>query len=137
MNFEDLGLSARLVSRLASLGPTLPTPIQTKAIPQALEGRDILGIAQSGTGKTAAFGIPLVMALSKSQERATPKSTRGLVLAPTRELANQIVQSLQGLTADLRITLVVGGKSINAQACLTSLDVDGSPEPEAAEPGKG
>ena len=116
MNFNELGLNARMVSRLESLGLTEPTPIQAKAIPHALQGRDILGIAQTGTGKTAAFGIPLVVALSKSQEKAAPKSARGLILAPTRELANQIVQSLQGLTADLRITLVVGGKSINAQA---------------------
>ncbi len=116
MNFDELGLNARLVSRLEGLGLTKPTPIQTKAIPHALRGRDILGIAQTGTGKTAAFGIPLVVALSKCQEKAAPKSARGLILTPTRELANQIVQSLQGLTADLRITLVVGGKSINAQA---------------------
>ncbi|RMH48956.1 MAG: DEAD/DEAH box helicase [Alphaproteobacteria bacterium] len=116
MNFEELGLGARLVSRLEGLGLTTPTPIQAKAIPHALEGRDILGIAQTGTGKTAAFGIPLVVALSRHQERPAPKSARGLILAPTRELANQIVESLQGLTRDLRINLVVGGKSINAQA---------------------
>ena len=115
MNFSELGLNARLVSRLDGLGLTQPTPIQTKAIPHALQGRDVLGIAQTGTGKTAAFAIPLVVALSKQQEKAAPKSARGLILAPTRELANQIVQSVQGLTADLRITLVVGGKSINAQ----------------------
>jgi len=124
MNFKELGLNARMVSRLEGQGLTLPTPIQTKAIPHALEGRDVLGIAQTGTGKTAAFGIPLVIALSKQQERPVPKSTRGLILAPTRELANQIVQSLQGLTADLRITLVVGGKSLNAQAQKLSRGTD-------------
>ena len=116
MTFNELGLNARMVSRLDALGLTQPTPIQEQAIPQALQGRDILGIAQTGTGKTAAFGIPLIVALSKRRERPAPHSARGLVLAPTRELAGQIVQSLQGLTADLRITLVVGGKSINAQA---------------------
>ena len=116
MTFNKLGLNARLVSRLDALGLTQPTPIQEQAIPQALQGRDILGIAQTGTGKTAAFGIPLVFALSKHQERPAPLSARGLILAPTRELAGQIVQSLQGLTGDLRISLVVGGKSINAQA---------------------
>ena len=116
MTFNELGLNARIVSRLDALGLTKPTPIQEKAIPQALQGRDILGIAQTGTGKTAAFGIPLIVALSKRQERPAPRSARGLVLAPTRELAGQIVQSLQGFTADLRVTLVVGGKSINAQA---------------------
>ncbi|MEL6293658.1 MAG: DEAD/DEAH box helicase [Pseudomonadota bacterium] len=115
MTFTDLGLNARLVSRLDALGLKQPTPIQTKAIPQALQSRDVLGIAQTGTGKTAAFGIPLVVALSKRQEKAAPKSARGLILAPTRELANQIVENLRGLTSDLRIMLVVGGKSINAQ----------------------
>jgi ATP-dependent RNA helicase RhlE len=124
MTFDELGLNARLVSRLDALGLTAPTPIQQKAIPHALQGRDILGIAQTGTGKTAAFGIPLVVALSKAQEKAAPKSARGLILAPTRELANQIVQSLQALTADLRITLVVGGKSINAQAQKLSRGTD-------------
>ena len=115
MTFTDLGLNARLVSRLDALGLKQPTPIQTKAIPHALQSRDVLGIAQTGTGKTAAFGIPLVVALSKRQEKAAPKSARGLILAPTRELANQIVENLRGLTSDLRIMLVVGGKSINAQ----------------------
>jgi ATP-dependent RNA helicase RhlE len=116
MTFNELGLNARMVSRLDALGLTQPTPIQKEAVPPALQGRDILGIAQTGTGKTVAFGIPLIAALSKRQDRPAPRSARGLVLAPTRELAGQIVQSLQGLTADLRITLDVGGKSINAQA---------------------
>ncbi|MCV2874188.1 DEAD/DEAH box helicase [Defluviimonas sp. WL0050] len=116
MIFKELGLNARLVSRLDALGLTQPTPIQEQAIPQALQGRDILGIAQTGTGKTAAFCIPLIVDLSKRQDRPAPRSARGLVLAPTRELAGQIVQTLQGLTTDLRITLVVGGKSINTQS---------------------
>lgn len=115
MKFKELGLNARMVSRLESLGLTEPTPIQKKAVPHALQGRDILGIAQTGTGKTAAFGIPLVVALSRRTEKAALKSARGLILAPTRELANQIVQNFKGLTSDLRITLVVGGKSINPQ----------------------
>ncbi|NNF90505.1 MAG: DEAD/DEAH box helicase, partial [Boseongicola sp.] len=116
MNFTELGLNARMVSRLEGQGLAKPTPIQQKAIPHALQGRDVLGIAQTGTGKTAAFGIPLVVALSKHQEKAAPRSARGLILAPTRELANQIVESLRSLSADLRINLVVGGKSINAQS---------------------
>ena len=116
MTFKELGLDAPLVLRLDAVGLTQPTPIQEQAIPPALQGRDILGIAQTGTGKTVAFGIPLIVALSKRQDRPAPRSARGLVLAPTRELAGQIVQSLQGLAGDLRITLVVGGKSINAQA---------------------
>ncbi|MEO1408147.1 MAG: DEAD/DEAH box helicase, partial [Pseudomonadota bacterium] len=124
MTFKDLGLNARFVSRLDALGLKQPTPIQTKAIPHALQGRDVLGIAQTGTGKTAAFGIPLVVALSKQQDKAVAKSTRGLILAPTRELATQIVETLRDLTADLRITLVVGGKSINAQAQRLSRGTD-------------
>lgn len=124
MTFTDLGLNARFVSRLDALGLKNPTPIQSKAIPHALQERDVLGIAQTGTGKTAAFGIPLVVALSKRQEKAAAKSVRGLILAPTRELATQIVDTLRGLTADLRITLVVGGKSINAQAQRLSRGTD-------------
>ena len=124
MRFNELGLNARMVSRLEGRGLTEPTPIQAKAIPHALEGRDILGIAQTGTGKTAAFGIPLVVALSKRQEKAAPRTARGLILAPTRELANQIVENLRGLTSDLRIMLVVGGKSINAQAQKLSRGTD-------------
>ncbi len=124
MKFNELGLNARMVSRLESRGLTEPTPIQTKAIPHALQGRDILGIAQTGTGKTAAFGIPLVVTLSRRPEKAAPKSARGLILTPTRELANQSVDNLRGLTSDLRIMLVVGGKSINVQAQKLSRGTD-------------
>lgn len=124
MTFTELGLNARMVTRLEGRGLTNPTPIQTKAIPHALQGRDILGIAQTGTGKTAAFGIPLVVTLSKRPEKAAPRSARGLILAPTRELANQIVDTLRGLTSDLKIVLVVGGKSINAQAQKLSRGTD-------------
>ncbi|WP_417627167.1 DEAD/DEAH box helicase [Pararhodobacter aggregans] len=124
MTFTELGLNARVVSRLEALGLTTPTPIQQQAIPVALQGRDVLGIAQTGTGKTAAFGIPLVVALSKAPERPQPRSARGLILAPTRELAGQIVRTLEGLTADLRITLVVGGKSIHGQSSALSRGTD-------------
>jgi ATP-dependent RNA helicase RhlE len=124
MNFDELGLDAHLVLRLEGLGLTQPTPIQAKAIPHALRGADVLGIAQTGTGKTAAFGLPLVAALSKLRGRPAPRSARGLVLAPTRELATQIVRALEELTDDLRITLVVGGKSINAQAHKISTGTD-------------
>ncbi|WP_323019413.1 DEAD/DEAH box helicase [Pararhodobacter sp.] len=124
MTFTELGLNARMVSRLEALGLTTPTPIQQQAIPVALQGRDVLGIAQTGTGKTAAFGIPLVVALSKAPERPQPRAARGLILAPTRELAGQIVRTLEGLTADLRITLVVGGKSIHGQSSALSRGTD-------------
>ncbi|MGC9417639.1 MAG: DEAD/DEAH box helicase [Rhodovulum sp.] len=115
MTFTDLGLDAQLVSRLDRLGFSHPTPIQAKAIPLALRGEDVLGIAQTGTGKTAAFGLPLVAALSADKARPAARAAHGLVLAPTRELATQIVATLSALTDSLRITLVVGGKSINAQ----------------------
>jgi ATP-dependent RNA helicase RhlE len=95
MTFNELGLNARMVSRLDALGLTKPTPIQEQAIPQALQGRDILGIAQTGTGKTAAFRHSAGRGAVKARKR--PRRNRpGLILAPTRELAGQIVQSLQG-----------------------------------------
>lgn len=116
MTFCELGLDARLTSRLTRLGFSKPTPIQARAIPHALEGRDVLGIAQTGTGKTAAFGLPLVTALLRDTTRPVPRQARGLVLAPTRELATQIVTTLQALSETLRINLVVGGRPINPQA---------------------
>ncbi|TCP40005.1 DEAD/DEAH box helicase [Rhodovulum marinum] len=124
MTFTDLGLDAHLVSRLNRLGFTQPTPIQTQAIPQALQGKDVLGIAQTGTGKTAAFGLPLVAALSTEKARPAARAVHGLVLAPTRELATQIVTTLDALTDSLRITLVVGGKSINAQVSKLARGTD-------------
>lgn len=117
MDFDMLGLAPRLVSRLEELGITEPTPIQKQAIPHAMNGRDVLGLAQTGTGKTAAFGLPLLHVISKLQGKPAPKTARGLVLAPTRELAKQIADSLQAFSAGghLRVGLVVGGVSINAQ----------------------
>jgi ATP-dependent RNA helicase RhlE len=118
MNFENMGLPPRLVARLAEQGITRPTPIQTEAIPHALKGRDVMGLAQTGTGKTAAFGLPLILALSKLGERPDPKSARALILAPTRELARQIVENLRSYAtgSHLKIVLVTGGSSPNAQA---------------------
>jgi len=117
MDFDMLGLSPRLVTALAAQGITEPTPIQKKAIPHAMNGRDVMGLAQTGTGKTAAFGLPLVHALSKAGVKPEPKSARGLILAPTRELAKQIADSLRAYSdgTHLKVALVVGGASINAQ----------------------
>ena len=92
--FEMMGLAPKLVARIAEMGLTEPTPIQTHAIPLALEGRDVMGLAQTGTGKTAAFGLPLVE-LMAGQGKPAPKSVRGLILAPTRELAKQISDTLR------------------------------------------
>ncbi len=112
-----LGLPSRLQANLAKLNITDPTPIQTKAIPHAMNGRDVMGLAQTGTGKTAAFGLPLLSTLLRMEGRPAPKTARGLILAPTRELANQIVENLRAYAdgTQVRINLVVGGVSINPQ----------------------
>ncbi|WP_417722178.1 DEAD/DEAH box helicase [Salipiger sp.] len=112
-----LGLPSRLQANLAELNITEPTPIQKQAIPHAMNGRDVMGLAQTGTGKTAAFGLPIVSAIMRMEGRPAPKSVRGLVLAPTRELAKQILDNLRAYAegTSVRIGLVVGGGSVNAQ----------------------
>ncbi|OCX66227.1 DEAD/DEAH box helicase [Thioclava sp. SK-1] len=117
MTFESLGLRPQLLTRLAEQEITAPSPIQAKAIPEALQGRDVMGLAQTGTGKTLAFGLPIANALLAAQERCEPKQAQALILAPTRELARQIYDNLTALLkgAHLRTGLVVGGASINGQ----------------------
>ncbi|WP_375691629.1 DEAD/DEAH box helicase [Pseudooceanicola sp. LIPI14-2-Ac024] len=112
-----LGLPPRLAANLAELGLTEPTPIQKQAIPHAMNGRDVMGLAQTGTGKTAAFGLPLISALMRMEGKPEAKAVRGLILAPTRELAKQILDNLRAFAegTNVRIGLVVGGGSINAQ----------------------
>jgi ATP-dependent RNA helicase RhlE len=90
-------LPEKLVDRLKELGITEPTPIQSHAIPIALDGGDVMGLAQTGSGKTAAFGLPLVTQMLAINSMPAPKSARGLVLAPTRELAKQISDTLTQL----------------------------------------
>ena len=109
-----LGLSPHLIARLKEQGITDPTPIQQQAIPHAMNGRDVMGLAQTGTGKTAAFGLPLVHTLSKAGTKPQPKQVHGLILAPTRELARQISESIRTLIrgSHLKVALVVGGVSI-------------------------
>ncbi|WP_306120973.1 DEAD/DEAH box helicase [Roseitalea sp. MMSF_3504] len=126
MDFQSLGLAPRLTARLAEGGLVTPTPIQAQAIPHALAGRDVIGLAQTGTGKTAAFGLPLVHALGKTGVRPEPKRPVGLVLAPTRELAKQIADTLGDFTrgSHLRVSLVVGGASMNRQADTLRKGVD-------------
>ncbi|WP_244614895.1 DEAD/DEAH box helicase [Pukyongiella litopenaei] len=116
-DFDMMGLPAALVQRLADMGITQPTPIQKQAIPHALNGRDVMGLAQTGTGKTAAFGLPLVTRMLGYGRKPDRYTVRGLVLAPTRELAGQIVQTLRAMAEDtpLKVGMVVGGQSINAQ----------------------
>ncbi|MGR3700224.1 MAG: DEAD/DEAH box helicase, partial [Roseovarius sp.] len=112
-----MGLPAALVRKLATAGITEPTPIQTHAIPHAMNGFDVLGLAQTGTGKTMAFGLPLIAALMEAPGKPAPKTIRSLILAPTRELASQIRDALLPLVKDspIKISLVVGGASINPQ----------------------
>jgi ATP-dependent RNA helicase RhlE len=107
MNFNDLGLAPELVSAVAAHGYTTPTPIQAAAIPPVLAGRDLLAGAQTGTGKTAAFVLPLLQLLESPSGRAP----RALVLAPTRELAAQILESVRvyGANKKLRARVIFGG----------------------------
>jgi len=120
-----MGLPKSLVARLAAEGITEPTPIQTHAIPPALDGRDVIGLAQTGTGKTAAFGLPLV-AIMAQLDRPGPKGARGLVLAPTRELAGQIAETLRAYVqgTPMKVALVVGGQSLSAQSKRLERGVD-------------
>jgi len=113
--FEDLGLSQPVLQALDLKGYSTPTPIQAQAIPPVLEGRDLLGIAQTGTGKTAAFMLPGIDRLRGSDNNIPFKSCRMLVLAPTRELAGQIAASAKdyGALAGLKVQSIVGGTSVN------------------------
>lgn len=115
IQFSDLGLSQPVMQALDLQGYKEPTPIQAQAIPAVLEGRDLLGIAQTGTGKTAAFMLPSIDNLRKSDNNIPFKSCRMLVLAPTRELAGQIAQSAKdyGALAGLKVHSIVGGTSVN------------------------
>ncbi|MEO2037933.1 MAG: DEAD/DEAH box helicase, partial [Martelella sp.] len=115
--FNTLGLSDQLVARIAAEGYKTPTPIQAKAIPLVLEGRDLMGLAQTGTGKTAAFGLPIIDMLLANGGKPAPKTVKTLILAPTRELVNQIAENLRifARKTPLKVNIVVGGASINRQ----------------------
>ncbi len=111
--FATLGLAEALLRALAAQDFTVPTPIQAQAIPALLTGRDLLGIAQTGTGKTAAFSLPLMHHLSAETTRLTPFGARALILAPTRELALQIDEAIRsfGSQGRLRTVVIIGGAS--------------------------
>ena len=117
MTFETLGLSPALLRALAANNYTVPTPIQVQAIPLALAGRDLLGGAQTGTGKTAAFGLPLLQRLSKHTPANGPRKPRALVLVPTRELAVQVAESIKtyGRGLNLNVTTIYGGAGMQPQ----------------------
>ncbi|MET4635746.1 ATP-dependent RNA helicase RhlE [Kaistia defluvii] len=125
-NFSALALAEPLVRALDVAGITTPTPIQAQAIPALLEGRDMLGIAQTGTGKTAAFGLPLLQHLSRRADGLQPKSARSLILAPTRELAIQIDSELRKFSKFLGIrhALVFGGVGHQPQIRALEKGVD-------------
>jgi len=125
-SFIELGVAEPLRRALATEGYTEPTPIQVHAIPILLAGQDILGLAQTGTGKTAAFALPILQHLSIGHEQRRPKSVRALILAPTRELAIQIGDSLRtyGRHLHIRSVVVVGGVSQGPQVKALAAGVD-------------
>jgi len=114
VTFDSLGLEPRILKTLAGMGFEHPTPIQVGAIPPLLEGKDLVGQARTGTGKTAAFGLPLITRLGRSKSRSQP---RAIVLTPTRELALQVTEALQGFAAStpLRFLTVYGGAAYGPQ----------------------
>ena len=126
MTFSTLGVAEPLLRALTSENYTHPTPIQTQAIPLVLLGRDVLGIAQTGTGKTAAFGLPLLQKLAENRLALAPYGVRALILAPTRELAIQIHESLRtyGRHLSLRHAVILGGVNQNQQVAALKRGVD-------------
>src|SRR3569623_106949 len=126
MSFKNLGLAEPLVRALEAKGYTTPTPIQRDAIPTVLTGRDLLGIAQTGTGKTAAFVLPSIQRLTADAKRVLPTHCRMLVLAPPRELAGQIAESARayGQFSKLSVATVFGGTSINKNRVDLARGVD-------------
>ena len=127
MTFDELGLSADLLRALAARGYSRPTPIQSRAIPVVLQGRDVLAAAQTGTGKTAAFTLPLLQRLARSIDAARPtRHPRALVLVPTRELAAQVAESVTdyGAHLPLRSAVIFGGVKINPQIAQLRRGVD-------------
>ena len=115
MTFSHLGLSLKVLSAVEAAGFDTPTPIQDKAIPIAVSGRDVLGIAQTGTGKTASFVLPMLTRLERGRARA--RMPRSLILAPTRELAAQVAEHFEilGKSHKLTVALLIGGVSYDDQ----------------------
>ncbi|MBF6022844.1 DEAD/DEAH box helicase [Lysobacter niastensis] len=126
MTFESLGLSPALLRALTEQNYATPTPIQAEAIPLALAGHDLLGGAQTGTGKTAAFGLPLLNRLSKQTAANGFRRPRALILVPTRELAVQVTESLRGYGKHLRLNIsaIFGGAGMGPQVEMFRRGVD-------------
>ena len=122
-----MGLNKALLTALAATGYEKPTPIQAKAIPDVMAGKDLLGIAQTGTGKTAAFALPILHRLAENRTPPAPRTTRALILSPTRELATQIGDSFKAYGAHLgfRVAVIFGGVKYGAQerALQQGLDI--------------
>src|SRR5450755_3806406 len=124
MSFSELGLSDKVLAAVTSAGYTTPTPIQTQAIPHVLARRDVLGIAQTGTGKTAAFTLPMLSLLEKGRARA--RMPRTLILEPTRELAAQVEEAFgkYGVNHKLNLALLIGGVSFSEQEAKITRGAD-------------
>ncbi len=122
--FSDLDLNPKVLKAIDEAGYETPTPIQAGAIPEALKGRDVLGIAQTGTGKTASFTLPMITLLARGRARA--RMPRSLVLCPTRELAAQVAENFDTYTKHLKLTkaLLIGGVSFKEQEALIDKGVD-------------
>ncbi|MEZ7956211.1 MAG: DEAD/DEAH box helicase [Rubritalea sp.] len=126
MNFNQLPLHERILKAIADTGYTKPTPIQLKAIPKVAKGADVIGIAQTGTGKTAAFTLPLLSKLVDKTEANESRHTRVLIIAPTRELVQQIHENVRGYAkyTNLRTGVIIGGVSDKGQIAKLNSGVD-------------
>ena len=124
MKFSELGLSEKVLKAVEASGYDTPTPIQEQAIPYALQGRDVLGIAQTGTGKTAAFTLPMLSTLERGRARA--RMPRTLILEPTRELAAQVEEAFgkYGVNHKLNLALLIGGVSFGDQEAKIARGAD-------------
>ena len=124
IKFSDLNLNAKIIKAIDEAGYETPTPIQAGAIPAALNGKDVLGIAQTGTGKTASFTLPMIHLLARGRARA--RMPRSLVLCPTRELAAQVAENFDTYSKHLKLTkaLLIGGVSFKEQDLLIDKGVD-------------
>src|ERR687897_3800368 len=124
MTFADLGLSDQLLRAVEESGYGEPTPIQRQAIPSVLMGRDLVGIAQTGTGKTAGFVLPMIDILAHGRSRA--RMPRSMILEPTRELAQQVAENFEkyGVNHDLKMALLIGGVQMGDQVKALEKGVD-------------
>src|SRR5215216_3597194 len=124
MSFSDLGLSEKVLAAVTASGYATPTPIQKQALPHVLQGRDVLGIAQTGTGKTAAFVLPMITKLEQGRARA--RMPRTLILEPTRELAAQVADHFAryGVNHKISVALLIGGVSFDNQDTKLTRGVD-------------